>query len=231
MKRVLTLAVLALALPVHAEIVPKPGPGDPHIQTVDYDPDQVIRIQTAPGYALTVEFSPGERIENVAVGDGAAWQVSANKRGDLLFIKQAQSAPETNLTVITDARRYAFTLVPGYGADPQLAYTLRFAYPALSAAPAFPIERSRTGYELSGTKALRPADIHDDGTATYIRWREGQSLPAVYSVGVDRRETIVNGAMRDGLYVIDAVSPRLVLRSGRSKAVATRQKSGGAVCD
>lgn len=225
MKRGLATAALILALPVHAEVVPQPGPGDPHIQSVVYDPDQVVRIQTAPGYALTVEFSPGERIENVAVGDGSAWQVSANKRGDLLFIKQSLSAPETNLTVVTDTRRYAFTLVPGYGPDPRLPYTLRFTYPALASAPIMSVAQVRTSYKLSGAKPLWPTAVYDDGASTYIRWRPAQDLPAVYAIGADGHETIVNGAMRDGIYVIDTVAPRIVLRLGKTKAIATRRKA------
>ncbi len=34
-----------------------------------------------------IEFGHGERIENVAVGDSSAWQVTPNKRANLLFLK------------------------------------------------------------------------------------------------------------------------------------------------
>ena len=62
-----------------------------------------MRLRTAPGYALTIEFSPDERIETVAMGTTAQWQVTANKRADHLFVKQEQGAVDTNLTVISRA--------------------------------------------------------------------------------------------------------------------------------
>lgn len=224
MKSAILVLALAVAGPATAETIPVPGIGDPRIQVVEYDPDQVVRINTAPGYTLTIEFSPGERIENIAVGESVDWQITANRRGDLLFIKQAPAAPETNLTVITDARRYAFILVPGYGPDPSFAYVLRFRYPVSPDVVKASVDQQRFSYKLAGNKALWPQDIYDDGHATYIQWHESQSLPAVYAHGTDGGDTIVNGAMRDGWFVIDAITPQLILRSGKSKATATRRK-------
>lgn len=222
MKRSL-LFVLLLASAAGAEVTPAPGAGDPHVQSVGYDPGQVVRLRTAPGYALTIELSPDERIETVAIGTSAGWQVTANKRADLLFVKQEQGALDTNLTVITDARRYLFALAPGYGPDPQIPYLLRFTHPGFNSAPVLEIERPQSSYRFSGTKALRPVEMADDGQATSIRWPADLNLPAVYSVDAHDRESIVNGAMRDGYFVVDAVAPKFVFRSGRSRAVAVRQ--------
>ena len=65
----LILALAFAALPAHAQVRPQPGSGDPRIQSVMYDADQVVQLQVPTGYELTVEFAPDERIENVAVGD------------------------------------------------------------------------------------------------------------------------------------------------------------------
>lgn len=222
MKRSLFLA-LALASVARAEVTPMPGTSDPHIQAVDYDPNQVVRLKTAPGYALTIELSPDERIETVAIGTSAGWQVTANKRADHLFIKQDPGAADTNLTVITDSRRYAFSLAPGYGPDPQIPYMLRFTYPGISSAPSVEVRQSLATYRFSGAKALRPVEMTDDGQATSIRWADELDLPAVYAIDAHGRESIVNGAMRDGHFVVDAISPRFVFRSGRDRTVAIRQ--------
>lgn len=219
---------VAAASAASAEIAPAPGPGDPHIQSVDYDPNQVVRLRTAPGYALTIEFSGDERIETVAMGTTAFWQVTANKRADLLFVKQEQGATDTNLTVITDARRYVFSLVPGYGPDPQIPYTLRFTYRGISAAPLVEVEHPQSTYKFKGTKALRPVEMSDDGQATSIRWTADLDLPAVYAVDAAGRESIVNGAMRDGVFVVDAVAPRFVFRSGENRTIAVRQQKRAA---
>lgn len=222
MTRFLVLAV-ALASAASAEVTPLPGARDPRIQSIDFDADQVVRLRTAPGYALSVEFSPDERIETVAIGTSAGWQVTATKRADRLFIKQEMSAADTNLTVITDARRYVFALAPGYGPDPQMPFSLRFTYPGLSSAPAIKVERPRGAYRFSGSKALRPIEMADDGQSTSIVWSRDLDLPAVYSVDASGSEAIVNGAMRDGRFVVDAIAPKFVFRSGRSRTVAIRR--------
>ncbi|MGH6781007.1 MAG: TrbG/VirB9 family P-type conjugative transfer protein, partial [Sphingomonadaceae bacterium] len=82
-----------------------------------------MQIQAAPGYHVTIEFGSDERIENVAVGDSGAWQVTANRRGDFLFVKPIQAGVTTNMTVVTDVRLYAFELVPLYGLSSEMAYT------------------------------------------------------------------------------------------------------------
>ncbi len=128
--------LIALSIPVAAvaQVRPTPGPGDPRIQSVLYDANQVVQLQVASGYQLAIEFAPDERIENVAVGESSAWQVTPNKRGDRLFIKAVQPGVTTNLTVVTDARSYVFELQPMFGPLPDMAYTVRFTYPVAAAA-------------------------------------------------------------------------------------------------
>lgn len=223
----LALAPLALALiaaPLSAQVRPTPGAGDPRIQSVEYDADQVIQIQAAPGYQVTLELGSDEHIENVAVGDSGAWQVTANRNGDRLFIKPVQTGVSTNMTVVTTVRSYAFELVPLFGPSPDMAYTVRFRYPA-------PAEATATAeaeliiegrYRLSGDRTLRPSRISDDGRHTYIEFPRDAAIPAIYALDDRGQEALVNGMMRDDLYVIDSVVPRLVFRIDQHVARATR---------
>lgn len=226
MRRALLLlaaAVLA-ASPVSAQVRPTPGPGDPHIQFVNYSPDQVIQIEGAPGYQVTLELSPDEQVQNIAVGDSGAWQVSANRNGDHLFIKAIVAGVSTNMTVITNLRLYNFELTPVNGSG-EMAYTVRFRYPP---APSEPQDEAATAageghYRLGGSKAVRPSEISDDGIHTYIRWPRDRSLPAVYAVGDAGQEMLVNGMMReDDVFVIDSVTRKLVFRIDKQVATATR---------
>jgi len=210
----------AIAIPAMAQVRPQPGGGDPRIQTVMYDADQVVSLQVPGGYELTVEFAPDERIENVAVGDSGAWQVTPNKRGDRLFLKPLQGVT-TNMTVVTDARSYAFELSPGSaGSAP---YVVRFRYPPppapANAGPA-PVEPGR--YKLAGSSDVRPDAISDDGSKTFIMWRDSQTLPAVFVIDRDGKETLADGAMRDGRYVLDSINNKLVFRLDKKMANATR---------
>ena len=225
------LALALLAAPAAAQVRPQPGPGDRRLQMVDYAPDQVVVLEVAPGYQLTVELAPDEQIENIAVGDSGAWQVTANRRGDRLFIKPLQSGVTTNMTVITTARLYAMDLVPLFGPSPEMAYTVRFRFPEAAEQAE---EETTAGtvqgrYRLSGERRLRPSRIGDDGRQTFIEWPADRSLPAVYGLDQDGRETLVNGMMRDDVYVIDSVLPRLVFRvdGETAQAVRVRERQGG----
>lgn len=225
----LALFLLALLLPAAAtaQLRPTPGPGDPRIQSVAYDTNQVVQLQVATGFQLTVEFAPDERIENIAIGDSGAWQVTPNKRGDHLFIKAVQQGVTTNLTVVTDARSYSFELLPLYGPLPDMAYTVRFTYPAPAVATVAdaPAAAAPGRYKLSGSRAIRPTEIDDDGLKTYIVWPPEKPLPAIFAIDEKGHEMLVDGAMRDGQYVIDSVKPKLLFRLDREVASAVRVKA------
>lgn len=220
MKHAMFVALLA-ATPIAPALAWQDMPGT-RARTVDYVSDQVVQLQAAPGYQLMLELAPDERIENVAVGDSGAWQVTANKRGDRLFIKPIQSGITTNMMVITDARLYSFELVPLPGPQPDMAYSVRFRYPTpggnVAAKDAEPAGR----YKLGGKAALRPSGMHDDGVHTYIEWPADRPLPAIYAIGTDGKETLINGMMRDGRMVIDSVQQRLVFRIDNNRATAER---------
>lgn len=221
----LLAGLIAAASPAAAQVKPKAGSGDPRIQSVDYAPDQVVLLQGAAGYQITVELSPDEQVENVAVGDSAAWQVTANHRGDHLFVKAIQPGVSTNMTVVTTVRLYNFELVPTSGGAGDIAYTVRFRYPGTTSAAFADDAPSAAGegrYRLGGDKALRPSEISDDGKHTYIRWPREVSLPAVYAVGSTGQEMLVNGMMREDVFVIDSVAQRLVFRIDKATATATR---------
>ncbi|MBC9032999.1 TrbG/VirB9 family P-type conjugative transfer protein [Sphingomonas sp. JC676] len=222
----IALVLLLAPLAAQAQVLPRPGLGNPHVQSVTYADDQVVTLQAAPGYQLTVEFAADERIENVALGDSGAWQVSANKRGDRLFLKLIQPGVATNMVVITDTRAYSFDLAPLGEAQPDMAYTVRFLYPspvqAGAAAENAKGEAPLGRYRLRGVESLRPAGMHDDGTHTYIEWPVDRPLPAIYAINDSGNESLVNGMMRDGRIVIDSVQPKLVFRIDNRSATATR---------
>ncbi len=129
------------------------------------------------------------------------------------------------MTVVTSVRTYLFELAPLYDASPQMAYTVRFTYPGGapdSVADEAPSSALAGRYRLSGERALRPSRIDDDGRHTYIEWPRDRALPAVYAIDSEGRETLVNGAMRDDLFVVDSVARALVFRIDSHVARAER---------
>ncbi|MCW3838426.1 TrbG/VirB9 family P-type conjugative transfer protein [Sphingomonas canadensis] len=230
MRLLAALIALAAPLPAAAQVVPQPGPGDPRVQSVEYNPEQVVLLRAATGYQVTIELAPDERIESIAVGDAGSWQATPNKRGDHVFVKPLQSGITTNMVVVTDTRTYAFELAPLFGPQPDMAFTLRFRYPGTAQAPAEGAATAeaapRGRYRVTGDAAIRPSGIDDDGAKTYIEWPADATLPAVYSVDGKGKEALVNGMMRDGILVIDSVVPRLVFRLDKQVARATRVAPG-----
>jgi len=229
------LAALALGVvlagPALATDTPRPGAIDPRIRTVAYDPDQVVRLTGYFGIQTMLEFAPDERIENVSIGDAMGWQVTPNKKANLLFLKPLDRTAATNMTVVTDRRRYVFELVvagPKASAK-DLAYVVRLLVPppvTVAAVapppvpPAAPIARN-SAYAVKGDAAIQPTRVFDDGVATYFSWPAQADLPAVFVVGADGVEGLANAAVRDGYLVVDQLAPRFVLRSGKSSLTVT----------
>lgn len=228
MKLLRLAAALTLLVPamLAAQLRPQPGSGDPRLQTIVYDAEQVVQLQAALGYQVTVELGSDEHIENVAVGDSGAWQVSANRRGDHLFIKAVEAGVATNMTVVTSVRLYTFELMPFFGSVEEMAYTVRFLYAAPAEAEQEPSAGSEGHYRLTGKQSLRPSTIRDDGQKTYLQWPRDSALPAVYAVDAAGQEVLVNGNMRNDVFVIDSIVPHLVFRIDRSVAQAVRFATG-----
>ncbi|MGN6155379.1 MAG: TrbG/VirB9 family P-type conjugative transfer protein [Sphingomicrobium sp.] len=228
MKPLVIASMILAATPALGQVRPQPGPGDPHLQSVAYDPDRVVQLEAAPGYQLTVELSPDEQVRNVAVGDGGAWQVSVDHSGDHLFIKANASVP-SNMTVITSVRVYNFDLLPVPSPMPDTPYTVRFTYPEIEAAQdgenyvdVSPLRRAQSRYRISGDRVLQPDSVSNDGTHTYISWSADKPIPAVYAVNRAGREMLTNGGMRDDVYVVDGVPAKLVFRMDDLVAEAIR---------
>ena len=198
---------------------------DARVRVVDYRPNQVVDLETAPGYQLAVAFSPDEQIQTVALGDSGAWQVTASKAGDQLFVKATSSGNTTNMTVVTTTRQYTFELHALSAPSPTMAYSVAFRYPTPASATAEP-QRIVGRYKVTGARALQPFKISDDGVRTFIEWPRNADLPATYAVDRRGRERLVNGMFRGDRLVIDAVVPRLVFRLDQQIARAKRSPVG-----
>lgn len=257
MNRSRALAAL-LALPLVAVTgAPATAQADDRLVEHDYDAREVVRIDGRAGVQATIAFGSNEAIENVAVGDSQKWQITPNKRADLLFVKPLDSTARTNMTVVTNKRTYFFDLVASAKAKP--LYMLRFLYkdePRQAAGPASapaapglaaldPAERAVAEGDLaaapadaaslnfawrrSGESKLQPSRIYDDGLSTFLTWPERTAVPAILMLNAKGEEGPVNYAVRGNTIVIDEVPGQLVLRSGRSVARLVNDRAGAVV--
>jgi len=222
-----SLALLFVAAPaVDAQIYPQPSGGDPRIQSVEYDPAQIIRLSVPAGIQTMVELGAGEIIQTIAVGDSVAWTVSAGKRGDFFFVKNANATEATNMTVVTAGRVYNFELNATGSYGNIGAYHVKVIYPGRSTLTAAVEVERQFAYRISGSKMLRPASVYQDGTRTIIEWQADAPIPAIFTFenGV---EALVNGEMENGRFVIAGAPQKLIFRIDRQIATATRRKLKG----
>jgi len=238
--------VLAAVLP--ALLLAAPAYADERLVTRLYDSDEVVRVAGKLGVQATIGFGEKESIENVAVGDAESWQITPNKRADLLFVKPLAANARTNMTVVTDKHTYFFDLVASPQAKP--VYLLRFTYRDEPGAAPVPAQAGQSGgadlatlndaergalqgdlaaapvdpaalnfaWRRQGAAALLPQRVYDDGQSTFLLWGARQEVPAILVTNEKGEEGPVNYAVRSGAIVIDAVPSRILLRSGRKSA-------------
>lgn len=215
--------------PAMAAVQPTPGPVDPRIRTVIFNPREVVTITGQLGYQMLIEFAPAERIENISIGDSLSWQVTPNKKADLLFLKPIDRSPSTNMTVVTNLRRYNFELIAvaaNTGTRRAQTYDVRFLYPneELAAGNAAPIEAPLSdgiapdgwnfAYSYTGAKTNVPARVFDDGHFTYFQWPDGVDTPAVFVIGGDGKEALVNHITKGRYLVVEQLASYFMLRNG-----------------
>lgn len=244
MTRCVLLASLAfmLAAPLAAQ--------DNRLQTLVFDENAVVRIDGRVKVQTTIKFAPDEVIENVAIGDSAAWQVQPNKAQTILFVKPLEPAARTNMTVVTDKRTYLFDLV----ASPRNSalYVLQFRYPELEKAaeearlaaiaeaeaqalraaaepaamggdPGQAADPAKLNFAWAsaGAAELIPTRTYDDGDAVFLTWPQGIAIPAILVTNEDGDEGPVNYTVRGATVVVEGVPPQIILRSGRDTATLT----------
>lgn len=229
MSRLVAMALaMLLAAPLAAAVVPEPSPVDPRIRTVIYNPREVVTVVGQIGYQMVIGFGTGERIENISIGDSLSWQVTPNKKADLLFLKPIDRKPSTNMTVVTNLRRYNFELIARAataGTRREQTYDIRFLYPneelaAQTVAAPEPVSDSTApdswnfAYSYAGSKVNVPARVFDDGKFTYFQWLAGVDTPAVFAIGSDGKEALVNHITKGRYFVVEQIAPSFVLRSG-----------------
>ena len=227
------LAALALTVPAGAQ--------DNRLVERLYDPMEVVTLEGRVKVQATIRFGEGESIENVAIGDSSSWQVTPNKRANLLFVKPLEPTARTNMTVVTNRHTYLFDLVASPKAKP--LYLLAFTYPeepedadgeillagagtptaietAAATDPYAVIDPAAVNHawEGRGDTGLLPAATYDDGEATFLVWPAGTAIPAILVKDYEGTEGPVNFTVRGETIVIDGTPREIILRSGDESA-------------
>ncbi|TCM18046.1 type IV secretion system protein VirB9 [Novosphingobium sp. PhB165] len=241
-------ALAATAAPVLLALA-APALADERLVSHAYADNEVVRIDGRTGVQATIAFGKNEAIENVAVGNSQTWQITPNKRADLLFVKPLEPAARTNMTVVTNRHTYFFDLVASPKSRP--LYMLRFTYkdePVETAAPvpaalasldsseraiaegdplAMPSDAAALNFawKSAGVAKLLPARVYDDGLSTYLLWPANTAVPAILVQDEKGDEGPVNYAVRGQTIVIGEVPRLIILRSGKSSATLENNRA------
>ncbi len=239
MKQTILLTAFLSVIPAitHAQVpyTTSDVTSDSRLRTIAYQAAEVVRLEGCLNFQTMITLAANEHVENVGVGDSSAWQVTPNKRGNLVFVKPLSAHGYSNMTVVTDKRSYNFELKTAPEADcshGRVLYELRFNYtadaPASTVNPSRPPdpnanlpvpEKRNSAYTYSGAVDLVPIRVFDDGTSTYMKWAAGVTTPAVYALNSDNSESLINYATRGDYIVVEQIAKGFVLRRGEMKSV------------
>ena len=255
----LLLVLLALPAVASAEVGARSSRLDSRVQSVLYQPDNVIRVSVAEGVVTTIELPARDTIKTFAMGDRQAWH--AKHDGNLIVLKPAGIKPDTNLTVYTARRHYLFTLQSTTRKSRSVAYWLRVKDPeddALTpegqrAAQARADQkritdnlrnaryegRLNSDYWIVGPEELQPKSMHDNGRQTYMTFTAANAVPAPFVIESDGTESLADFHMEGDTMVLHQVAHRILLRRGtlvagitnKSPIVAAQQSPTGTVSD
>ncbi len=232
----LTAFLLALSSPALAEKTPKSGITDPRIKSVIYRPNEVVKVFGHYGYQTLIQLNQDEKIQNITVGDSLAWQIIPNQNRNLLFIKPMEDKATTNLTVVTDRRIYTFLLIAHSAlatSHKDLTFQINFSYPEKEMNLLLAMEDKKNkwqkaviagnkssapdwnfDYHFSGDKIQVPKRVFDDGEFTFFEFATITDVPAIFLVGKDSKESLVNYTVKGRYIVVHRVGKQFTLRNG-----------------
>lgn len=187
-------------------------------------------------YPSYIEFSETETVNTIYSPKPEAWQFIPIK--NRLFLKPIEEGADTTLTVMTNQRVYFFELHAQYAAgpfDPNLVFFIKFRYPSEIREQGQGIgnensiiqyvmtdipdlskpDKYNFNYTVSGDYNITPIKIFDDGTFTYMEFREKSGiLPAIFKVDSTGYEAMINFRMIGPYIAVEGIFPVLSLRYG-----------------
>jgi len=222
----------------YAEEIPTVGDSDERVRWVNYNPWEVVTINTVSRAVTKITVSENEVIMQVSLGDTVGWETVV--AGNNVILKPREIHPPTNMTIITrrpngSYRSYQFYLEAREGNIDEKSgafFAINFQYPqdiedqrkAEAEARRIAQEQQKTltglsfdgprnwAYTGEGNPNLEPVEVSDNGQVTFMTF--AGKFPAVYAVSADGKEEITSFTTQGNTIILHNVAPQWRLRIG-----------------
>lgn len=208
-------------IPAVAEQNPVGFASDVRIKKYVYDENNVYNLNLYLKSVTSIQLAPDENVQSILIGDSASWEVVKLKSGNVVSIKPIIDGALTNMTVYTDQRVYTFQLHSvgsirlGAKNGAGLSFRTSFTYPSKDIdkykVVSGPIN---SDYLVSGKSNFKPISVYDDENQTTFELMPGAQRPAVFKVGSDGKERLINSRTDGRRLIADGVSDFWVMRIG-----------------
>ena len=237
LKKIILAALIGLSAigTVHAEQKPVGFKEDVRIKRYVYDENNVYKLKLHLKAVTALQFEDDEIVESILIGDSASWEVVKLKMGNVISLKPIVDNVLTNMTVYTDERVYTFELHAdgeireGVKKAADHSFRIAFTYPKkfepVDTTQTPPKGKINDKYLVAGKAAFRPVRIQDDGVQTTFTIPRGSPRPAIFRVGGDRKEALVNSRTEGRKIIVDGVSEFWVMRIGGEMVCVGKQRA------
>jgi type IV secretion system protein VirB9 len=244
---------LLLSSPAWGADVPVPVATDSRIKTFVYSENDVFNLVTHYGYQSNIEFGIGEQVQTLSIGERSSWQIVPSGRRLFIRALTTSAHTNMTVVTNKHAYQFDITAVPApTSPNEELAYVIRFFYPgdkknsvpavytddlrnagnsssAMSAPDAPAAAPAGNGgynysYTYSGSDALAPVKLYDDGNSTYFKFRDASVSPVISVVGPDGKETAVNAHRSGDYWVVDTIATKFTVRQGNATVSVYNEK-------
>ncbi|MGD9887889.1 MAG: P-type conjugative transfer protein TrbG [Halothiobacillaceae bacterium] len=213
----------------------------------------VPTITCTPLRICDISLEPGEVINGAPqMGDTVRWQVAPAVSGEgddkitHVIVKPTDVGLDTNMVIPTNRRTYYLRLVsdkknfvtsigftyPDTQAKQWAAYQTQQAKKAAVVVdkPAVSVDRLDFNYTILRDKGRGsvPVRVFNDGQKVFIQMpHDMQEAPALFVIGQDGKDQLVNYRLRDGYFIVDRLFDKAALIAGvggdQSRIVITHQ--------
>ena len=207
-----------------AERLPQTLGQDVRVRHVNWSASDVIRIDTALLVNTAVELGPGDRINQVLLGDSESFEVEVLSNRNTVSIKPVVGGAATNMTIYTNRRAISFSLTEGRSRTP----TFRIVVNMPNDAPAAPQRLGGgrdVGYQFSNDSSLRPLRVWNDGTSTFFEFAT-DLRPSIFGLNAGGYEITQNSQTRGSVVRVNGVHDDYTIRIGEDY-VCIRRVEGG----